>query len=163
MSSWFLPRFHSLATGIKNLVLEYDHRSCGAWGVRADEKFSVLEDEQTKLFSKPANKRNTGFPSIWRLLSRIPPTNSQPKRHRQGGGGGTTPAALLEKRLGHESHPPSASQRGLLFLHISQEIYVLSMTQEHGFQRNIATSEKNPLAPALTLQGASERGFATHH
>ena len=32
----------------------------------------------------------------------------------EGGGGGTAPAALLEKHRGHESHPPSASQREML-------------------------------------------------
>ena len=37
------------------------------------------------------------------------------------------------------------------------------MAQEHGFQYKVATSEKNPLAPALTRQGARERGFATQH
>ena len=37
------------------------------------------------------------------------------------------------------------------------------MAQEYRFQYKVATSEKNPLAPALTRQGARERGFATQH
>ena len=37
------------------------------------------------------------------------------------------------------------------------------MAQEYQFQYKVATGEKNPLAPALTRQGARERGFATQH